>query len=259
HERTTWYLAVDQFGYLTFAHDLLHGRVFHHWPPLDALAARLPARVDVLVQTYAADPRRLYCRYPPGYPLLLAGWIGLLGDDAAHVLNPTIFLALLALLIAFQARLFHSRWWATAGVALVVLLSGRTELFLWALTIVRDPATHLAALLGLFLLLPAGRAPLSARRVAARGLARGYAGRAPGRRARPPHGLPARGVGGRHGRDGAVAGRHARDGAGWRPPAREPAARAAREPRPPARGIRRRAPRARRLRRARGARRAAHP
>jgi len=176
HERTTWYLAVDQFGYLTFAHDLLHGRVFHHWPPLDALAARLPARVDVLVQTYVADHGRLYCRYPPGYPLLLAGWIGLLGDDAAHVLNPTIFLALLALLIAFQARLFHSRWWATAGVALVVLLSGRTELFLWALTIVRDPATHLAALLGLFLLLPAGGARLSAHRVAAAGLALGYAG-----------------------------------------------------------------------------------
>src|SRR5881398_3877390 len=51
----TWYLAVDQFGYLTFAHDLLAGRVFHEWPPLDALAARLPARVDVLVQTYVAD------------------------------------------------------------------------------------------------------------------------------------------------------------------------------------------------------------
>ena len=176
HERTTWYLAVDQFGYLTFAHDLLHGRVFHHWPPLDALAARLPARVDVLVQTYVADHGRLYCRYAPGYPLLLAGWIGLFGDDAAHVLNPATFLALLALLIAFQARLFRSRWWATAGVALVVLLSGRTELFLWALTIVRDPATHLAAVLGLFLLLPAGGARLSVRRIAAAGLALGYAG-----------------------------------------------------------------------------------
>src|SRR5256884_1937364 len=170
HERTTWYLAVDQFGYLTFAHDILHGRAFHHWPPLDALAARLPARVDVLVQTYVADHGRLYCRYAPGYPLLLAGWIGLFGDDAAHVLNPATFLALLALLIAFQARLFRSRWWATAGVALVVLLSGRTELFLWALTIVRDPATHLAAVLGLFLLLPAGGARLSVRRVAAAGL-----------------------------------------------------------------------------------------
>ncbi len=175
HEHTTWYLAIDQFGFLTFAHDLLHGRVFHHWPPLDALAARLPAQVDVLVQSYVADHGRLYCRYPPGYPLLLAGWIGLLGDDAAHVLNPTIFLALLTLLLAFGTRLFRSRWWATAGVALIVLFSGRTELFLWALTPVRDPATHLAALLGLFLLLPAGGARLSARRVAAAGMALGYA------------------------------------------------------------------------------------
>ena len=176
HEHTTWYLAVDQFGFLTFAHDLLHGRVFHHWPPLDALAARLLPRVDVLVQSYVADHGRIYCRYPPGYPLLLAGWIGLLGDDAAHVLNPTIFLALLTLLLAFGTRLFRSRWWATAGVALIVLFSGRTELYSWALTPVRDPATHLAALLGLFLLLPAGGARLSARRVAAAGLALGYAG-----------------------------------------------------------------------------------
>src|SRR5256884_280645 len=165
HEHTTWYLAIDQFGYLTFAHDLLHGRVFHHWPPLDALAARLPARVDVLVQTYVADHGRLYCRYPPGYPLLLPGWIGLLGDDAAHVLNPTIFLALLTLLLAFGTRLYRSRWWATAGVALVVLLSRPTQLLLCALTPVRDPATHLAALLGLFLLLPAGGAPRSPRPV----------------------------------------------------------------------------------------------
>ncbi len=175
-EQTTWYLAVDQFGYLTFAHDLLHGRIFHHWPPLAALAARLPAQVDVLVQTYVADHGRLYCRYPPGYPLLLAGWIGLFGDDAAHAANPITFLALLALLLAFGTRLFRSRWWASAGVATVLLLSGRTQLFLWGLTIVRDPATHLAALLGLFLLLPAGGARLSAARAAAAGLALGYAG-----------------------------------------------------------------------------------
>src|SRR5439155_596738 len=101
---------------------------------------------------------------------------GLLGDDAAHVLNATLFLALLTLLLAFGTRLFRSRWWATAGVALIVLFSGRTELYSWALTPVRDPATHLAALLGLFLLLPAGGARLSARRVAAAGLVLGYAG-----------------------------------------------------------------------------------
>src|SRR5204863_7191849 len=72
HEHTTWYLAIDQFGYLTFAHDLLHGRVFHHWPPLAALAAGLPAQGHVLVQGYGADPGRIDCRQRPGYRSLLA-------------------------------------------------------------------------------------------------------------------------------------------------------------------------------------------
>src|SRR5207253_10324481 len=97
HERTTWYLAVDQYGYLTFAHDLLHGHVFHHWPPLDAFVARLPPTVDVLSQTYVYDQGRLYCRYAPGFAIILAAWLGLFGDDGAHYLNPTMYLALLAL------------------------------------------------------------------------------------------------------------------------------------------------------------------
>src|SRR5262245_64420881 len=53
--RITWYLAVDQYGYLAFAHDLARGKVFHHWPPLDVLAPFLPPRVDVLSQTYIYD------------------------------------------------------------------------------------------------------------------------------------------------------------------------------------------------------------
>jgi hypothetical protein len=173
--QTTWYLAVDQFGFLTFARDLLQGHVFHHWPPLDALAARLPQPVDVLVRSYVSDHGRLYCRYPPGYALLLAGWMGLFGDDAAHTLNPTIFVLLLVLLLALGVRIFRSPWRATAAVGLVVLFAGRTTLFLWGLTIVRDPATHLAALLGLYLLLPPGGRGLGAGRVAAAGLALGYA------------------------------------------------------------------------------------
>ena len=31
--RITWYLAVDQFGYLQFANDLLRGKIFHDWEP----------------------------------------------------------------------------------------------------------------------------------------------------------------------------------------------------------------------------------
>ena len=169
----TWYLAVDQYGYLTFAHDLLRGRVFHHWPPLDAFAAHLPDRVDVLVQTYVYDHGRLYCRYSPGFPLVLAGWLLLFGDDGAHYLNPVVFLALLALTLAFSARIFGSRWRGTAVVALVVLCP--TGISLWAMTLVRDLPAHLFGLAGLFLLLPAHTGPLGPRRAAAGSLLLGFA------------------------------------------------------------------------------------
>src|SRR5262245_36426018 len=66
-QKITWYLAVDQYGYLAFGHDLAAGHVFHHWPPLDAFVSRLPAQVDVLVQTYVYDHGKLYCRYAPGF------------------------------------------------------------------------------------------------------------------------------------------------------------------------------------------------
>ena len=43
--RTTWYLAIDQFGYLTFAEDLAHGaRRRHDWELLPALRPLLPAK-----------------------------------------------------------------------------------------------------------------------------------------------------------------------------------------------------------------------
>jgi hypothetical protein len=172
--KITWYLAVDQYGYLAFAHDLARGHVFHHWPPLDALASRLPPQVDVLSQTYIYDHGRLYCRYAPGFAILLAGWLLLFGDDGAHYLNPTVYVTLLVLLLVFQRRVFHSRWRATAGVALVVLFP--TYMHLWGTTLTRDLSTHLAALFGLFLLLPTHGRRLGAARTAAAGVALGYAG-----------------------------------------------------------------------------------
>ena len=97
------------------------------------------------------------------------------GPNAVHALNPTIFLALLLLAIAYQARVFGDRWRALVGGTLIVLCP--TFLHLWALTLVRDLATHLAGIFGLFLLLPRarGEAP-SAWRTAAAGLSIGYAG-----------------------------------------------------------------------------------
>ena len=171
----TWYLAVDQYGYLTFANDLMHGKVFHDWPLLGAIYLRLPSQIDVLSQTYVYDHGRLYCRYAPGFPLLLAGWMRVFGQNAAHALNPAIFLALLLVGIAYQTRVFGDRWRALVGATLIVLCP--TFLHLWALTLVRDLATHLAGIYGLFLLLPKTRGePLSPLRTAAAGLAIGYAG-----------------------------------------------------------------------------------
>jgi hypothetical protein len=77
--RITWYLAVDQFGYLQFAHDLLHGKIFHDWEPASILR-NLPKRTDMLAQTYVYDNGKLYCRYSPGFPMLVAGWLALFGD-----------------------------------------------------------------------------------------------------------------------------------------------------------------------------------
>jgi hypothetical protein len=173
--KVTWYLAVDQYGYLTFANDLVHGKVFHDWPLLGAIGSRLPDRIDVLSQTYVYDSGRVYCRYAPGFPLLLAGWMRVFGANAAHALNPLVFLALLGLALAYQARAFGDRWRALAGTTLIVLCP--TFLHLWALTLVRDLAAHLAGVAGLFLVLPIPGRPraLTPLRTAAAGLAIGYA------------------------------------------------------------------------------------
>jgi len=40
------------------------------------------------------DQGILYSRYAPGFPIILAAWIALFGDPAAHLLNPIIFLVL---------------------------------------------------------------------------------------------------------------------------------------------------------------------
>jgi hypothetical protein len=169
----TWYLAVDQFGYLNFAHDLLSGRVFHDWPPLRALQQSLPARTDVLAQTYIDDGGRLYCRYSPGFPILLAAWIGIFGDYGAHYLNPTLYLVLLAIALLFQWRLFRSPWRAGAGTALIALFP--TLMHLWGLTLTRDISAHVFAFTGLFLLVPARGRALAAPRLLAAAGALGFA------------------------------------------------------------------------------------
>jgi hypothetical protein len=169
--KVSWYLAVDQLGYLLFARDLLAGHVFHQWPPAAALATRLPDPTDVLAQSYLWDHGLLYSRYAPGFPILLALWTGLVGTDAAHELNPLVFLAVLATLIAFVWRVNGSLWLGTIAAALVFLCP--TGVTLWALTPTRDLSAHLCGLLGLTAL--AGGGALAARTAFAAGLALGGA------------------------------------------------------------------------------------
>jgi hypothetical protein len=170
--QVTWYLAVDQFGYLNFAHDLMRGHVFHEWKPLVALTQFLQERTDMMAQTYVYDHGRLYCRYSPGFPMLLASWITIFGDEGAHYLNPSVYMTLLALLVAFQWRAFHSPWRAGVGAALITLFPN--FMHYWGLTLTRDLSAHLFAFVGLYLLLPNGRRLLSGRTLAA-GLALGFA------------------------------------------------------------------------------------
>jgi hypothetical protein len=169
----TWYLAVDQFGYLNFARDLLSGHVFHDWPPLRALQPFMPPRTDVLAQTYVDDGGRLYCRYSPGFPMLLAPWMAIFGTYGAHYLNPTLYLVLLAIALVFQLRLFRSPWRAGAGTVLITLFP--TFTYLWGLTLTRDMSAHVFAFAGLFLLLPARGRALTAGRMLGAMVALGFA------------------------------------------------------------------------------------
>jgi hypothetical protein len=149
--RVSWYLSVDQFGYLAFADDLLHGRVFHPWAPATALAPLLEPRTDMLSQTYVYDHGRLTSRYAPGFPMLLAAWAAVFGQEIALYLNLVLFVALLAILVAFEARLAPLSWGA-AALALAIL--SPSSISLWATTLSRDVAAHLFAFAGLFTLLP---------------------------------------------------------------------------------------------------------
>jgi hypothetical protein len=169
----TWYLAVDQFGYLNFAHDLLSGHVFHDWPPLHALQQSMPPRTDVLAQTYVDDGGRLYCRYSPGFPMLLAAWMAIFGDLGAHYLNPTLYLVLLAIALVFQLRLFRSPWRAGIGTVLITLFPTYTHL--WGLTLTRDMSAHVFAFTGLFLLLQVHGRPMAPVRMLGAMLALGFA------------------------------------------------------------------------------------
>lgn len=174
--KITWYLAIDQYGYLTFAGDLAQGSVFHVWPPIDDLAGKIRhPRVDVLSQTYVFTGDRMYCRYTPGFPIVLAAWMRTFGRHAAHYLDPTLFLLLLAVYLALAHRLLAtvpgSRWLALAGSLLILLLP--SYLHLWAITILRDILAQLLAFGAMLAALPRDQ-PMSRLRAGIVGFLFGY-------------------------------------------------------------------------------------
>ena len=171
--RITWYLAVDQFGYLQFANDLLHGKVFHDWEPARIIGI-LPQPTDVLSQTYVLDHGRMYCRYSPGFPMLVAGWMALFGPDRISFLNPTIFLTFLGVAVACQWRLSGSAWRGLVVAVLIALCP--SQMYWWSLTLTRDLSAHLFGFTGLYQLIPRPKAPLTMRRAVTAGLALGFAG-----------------------------------------------------------------------------------
>lgn len=147
--RTTWYLASDQFAFLTFADDLRHGTVFHDPTIVRRLAPTVPpnAKVDALFQTYIYQDGRLYSRYPPGFPLLLAAAGAIGGEYAQHVLNPILYLLLLALLGVGVGRLAG----AGAGVGVMwAMLVVPAEVHYWGITVARDLPAHLLALVAVW-------------------------------------------------------------------------------------------------------------
>lgn len=169
----SWYLAVDQFGYLTFARDLAHGRLFHVWPPLDGLRPLLTTPMDVLVQTYIVDGARTYARYSPGYPLLLAAALTVFGTHGAVYLNVAILMALVAVLFLVGRRLLGDPMAAVVTVGLVLVCP--TWIAMWARSPLRDLPAHLAALGGLGLLIGAADTGTVGWRWLLGGAALGYA------------------------------------------------------------------------------------
>lgn len=155
-QRTTWYLAIDQFGYLTFAEDLSHGHALHEWPLDLVMKPVLPlnADVDVYSQTYVRRGDQLFCRYSPGFPLILALVRLLFGPDAQHVVNPIALVLLLACVFALARRSLSSEWLALGATLLVALLPN--YILLWSTSPLRDVPAHFMALAGLCLLLPGG-------------------------------------------------------------------------------------------------------
>src|SRR5262249_41864154 len=149
---TTWYLASDEFGFLTQADDLRHGRVFHDPGEFAAIASNLPPgqTADAHYQTYLWRDGRLFSRYPPGFPLLLALAALVGGPRAQHLLHPVLYMDLVAGLPRFRRFMFRGAADGTpegaAAAAPWALLVSPAAVHYWGLTVARDLTARLLAI-----------------------------------------------------------------------------------------------------------------
>ena len=147
----TWYLASDQFAFLTLADDMREGRVFHDGESLALVQPHAKAghRYDAFAQTYIWRDGALFTRYPPGFSALLAlaGEMG--GERWQHGLNPLLHLVLLVLVGALGWAVLQgappSLALASSVGAVWLLLLLPTQVHLWGITVARDLPAHALA------------------------------------------------------------------------------------------------------------------
>lgn len=149
----TWYLASDQYAFLTMAEDLREGRVTRSDVLYDFMPRWHPGPFDALAQTYHLKQGVLHSRYPPGFPLLLAGASLAFGESGAHWLNPLLYVVVFLLLpaLTYVSLRDVDRPAAIGAAAAVVwlLLLLPTDVHLWGITVARDLPAHLFGLLAL--------------------------------------------------------------------------------------------------------------
>lgn len=153
HDRTSWYLAIDQFGYLSFAENLRAGRVSYPSDLAHMLTyAHYGETVDAFGQTYILTDGEFFSRYAPGFPIILAIVGGLFGEAAVHEVN-AVAMGLVLLAIAWVTRrLLHSSWLGLAAALMATMLP--MELLLWSISPLRDVPCHVLTMSSLALLVP---------------------------------------------------------------------------------------------------------
>jgi len=157
-------LGSDPFGIVHFAGHLSRGMLFSDFPVYDWFKRDwAPGEAHfVLHGNYIADGQRLFCKYTIGFPLILAGFIRVLGPGSVYFANVVVLVILLAaeygLARSFLRNFTGDRLLALIAPILLMVLVNK----IWGLAL--RPARDLSALallvLGFYLgAVGLGRAP----------------------------------------------------------------------------------------------------